>query len=90
MGHGTNLSLERVRIPKENTRESSGKDAVQLQCKLLHFGNANIMGRQPKTVAAMEWSWPKPMNQSMCAEDGRTREVAQPRSSGARGSGEVL
>lgn len=48
------------------------------------------MGRQPKTVAAMKWSWPKPMNQSMCAEDGRTREVAQPRSFGARGSGEVL
>lgn len=48
------------------------------------------MGRQPKTVAAMEWNWPKPMNQSMRAEDGRTREVAQPRSSGARGSGEVL
>lgn len=83
MDQGEKLRLERVRVPKERRRESIGKGAAQLQQNFHNFGEASTIGKQPKTAAATEWSWPKPMSQTVCAEHGRSREVAQPRSFGA-------
>ena len=40
-----------------------------------HIGDASIMRRPPRTVAAMEWNLLEPSGQAVCASEGGARDV---------------